>query len=80
MSDELLEALQGPPPRDKRTKCYVQTWLNELTPERREAFTKALDLSSKWKTTDIYELARKAGYEKQYNTLRMHRSGSCSCG
>ena len=35
---------------------------------------------SKWKVSDIYKLIHEnKGYEKQYNTLRMHKAGDCSC-
>lgn len=80
MTDDLLEALSGPPPKDKRTRCYYADWFETLTPQRQEAFARAMSPDSKWKSTDIYDLARKAGYETQYNTLRSHRAGTCSCG
>jgi hypothetical protein len=78
MTDDLLEALGSPPPKDKRTGCYYKTWLSHQTPERRQAVTAAMT-NSKWKTTDLFALLKDQGYEKQYNTLRMHRAGVCSC-
>lgn len=78
MSDTFLEALNGRPPKDKRTSCYYKTWLAQQSPERQEAIESAMT-KSKWKTTDLYALFRSQGYEKQYNTLRTHRSGTCSC-
>lgn len=78
MTDEIDEILAGPPPKDKRTRCAVKDWLASLPEERREKFEAALT-NSKWKTTALYELAKKTGFEKQYNSFRMHRAGSCSC-
>lgn len=81
MTDEAIDILSGKPPKDKRTRCYYNEWFNEQTPQFQEAIAKAMDRSSKWKTVDIFSLVRdKKGYEKQYNSLRMHRAGECSCG
>jgi hypothetical protein len=78
MTDDLLNALSGPPPKDKRTSCYYTEWLAGQTPERQAAIETAMK-NSRWKSTAIYALLKDSGYEKQYNTLRMHRAGSCSC-
>ena len=79
MSDDLLEALSGPPPKDKRTRCYyADEWLPSQTPERQEAIEAAMQ-NHKWKTTDLYALLKDKGYERQYNSLRLHRTGACSC-
>jgi hypothetical protein len=78
MTDDLIQALAGPPPKDKRTNCYYATWIAQQAPEVQKAVTGALE-NSKWKTTDIYSLLKERGYARQYNTLRMHRSGTCSC-
>jgi hypothetical protein len=78
MTDDLLVALSSRPPKDKRTGCYYKTWLAQQTPERQAAVAAAMS-NSKWKTTDLFSLLKEQGYEKQYNTLRMHRGGSCSC-
>lgn len=78
MTDDLLEALSSPPPKDKRRNCYYKNWLSQQTEERQVAVEAALK-NSKWKTTDLYELLKAQGYERQYNTLRTHRSGVCSC-
>jgi hypothetical protein len=80
MTDDLVAILEGRPPKDKRTRCYTNEWLESLDPELRASFLKALDQSSKWKTANLYELAQTRGYEKQYNAFRTHRAGTCSCG
>ncbi len=81
MTDTAIDILNGKPPKDKRTRCYYAEWLREQTPEFQAAITKAMDRSSKWKTKDIFDLVKEQkAYEKQYNSLRMHRAGECSCG
>lgn len=78
MSDTLLEALGSPPPKDVRKHCYFNDWYQLQSPERQRAIDSAMK-NSKWKATDLYRLFQGQGYEKQYNTLRAHRSGTCSC-
>ena len=81
MTDDTLDILNGVPPKDKRKRCYYAEWFKEQTPEFQEAITKAMDRNSKWKTVDIYSLVKeKKNYDRQYNTLRTHRAGTCSCG
>ena len=79
MTVETLKLLHENPPQDKRTRCYTKEWLDSLTPELRQAYEAALNQSSHWKTAGIYDLAVKDGYDKQYNSLRVHRVGRCSC-
>lgn len=78
MTDNFLEVLSGRPPKDKRRKCYYQTWLSQQTPEAKVAIEGAMN-NTKWKTTDLFPLFRDRGYDRQYNSLRLHRSGSCAC-
>ena len=78
MTDDLLAALGGAPPKDKRRNCYYKNWLAQQTPERQQAIEGAM-ANVKWKTASLFSILQKEGYEKQYNTLRMHRAGSCSC-
>lgn len=77
--DNLVEALSGPPPKDKRTSCYYTKWLAQLSPEVQQAVEGAMQ-DRKWKTVDLHDLFKKRGYEREYNSLRVHRSGRCSCG
>lgn len=78
MPDELLDVLAGPPPKDKRVNCYTRLWLDDLEPDLRAAFETALD-NTKWKTASLFALAEQRGFEKKYNTLRLHRVKDCSC-
>lgn len=78
MTDDLIEALAGPPPKDKRKTCYYAEWIKQQDPERKVAIEAAL-VNSKWKSTDLFKLLSERGYDKQYNTLRAHRVGTCSC-
>lgn len=78
MNDDLLAALTSAPPLDKRVRCYCQTWINDQTPALREAIEQAM-AHTKWSTAALFELFKQNGYEKQYNTLRVHRAGKCSC-
>lgn len=78
MTDDLLNALTGAPPKDKRLRCYFTGWFETQTPERQEAISQAMK-NDKWTTASLYELFQQYGYEKQYNTLRSHRVRDCSC-
>lgn len=78
MTDELLAALTAAPPRDKRIGCYFSSWLEDQTPDRQEAVKQAM-ANERWTTAALHALFASEGYEKQYNTLRSHRAGGCSC-
>lgn len=78
---DIIDILSSAPPRDSRKRCYYAEWLAEQTPEFQTAISKAMAPGSKWKSTDIYKLVHEQkGYERQYNSLRLHRAGDCSCG
>ncbi len=79
LADELISALEGPPPKDQRTRCYFKDWFDAQSPQRQQAISSAM-ANRKWKSVDLHRLFTKQGYERQYNTLRAHRSGTCSCG
>lgn len=76
--DSLLDALSSSPPKDPRARCYAAQWIAHQTEERQEKIQEALD-NPRWKTMVLFNLFKEEGYECQYNTLRAHRSGSCSC-
>jgi hypothetical protein len=78
MTDDLLEALTSAPPKDSRKTCYYRNWHESQSPEVQAALTGAMN-NPKWSSAAIYRLVQERGYEKQYNTLRVHRSGECSC-
>lgn len=78
MSDALLDSLNSPP-KDPRRHCYfADEWLPSQTPERQAAVQAAL-ANPKWRTSAIFNLLKEYGFERQYNQLRAHRAGECSC-
>lgn len=78
LNDDLVEALAGPPPKDPRNKCGFREWVNLQTEARQEAIAAAM-ANPKWKTVDLFKLFQRQGFPRQYNNVRMHRTGSCTC-
>lgn len=78
MTTDLFEALNAAPPPDKRLGCYYRTWYSRQDTQTQEVVDRAMKDPS-WTTQALFDLFSKNGYARQYNSLRTHRVGDCSC-
>lgn len=76
LAERLAEAKTAPR-IDPRVKCGAKDWLDTLPQAEQDAAAELL--ASSLPSTDLWDDFRAEGFPLQYNALRRHRAGECSC-